>query len=180
RVFQDDIPLKNKKRKSQETAVDSTPTKLTTPTERNTSDENLNPISWMNGALPLWFKTAQTKYFALHENPETDSDLLKALYWRILNLANYKELKSFLCQSDIKDIAAVFSASLKAATPKVQSNAETVLQALEELLADELIEISRTVILNGCLYVSVPYLEELKSFLKPQDIKFVRDIFSKS
>ncbi|KAJ3226122.1 hypothetical protein HDU78_010453 [Chytriomyces hyalinus] len=85
----------------------------------------------------------------------------RALYWHILNLANYNELRLFLKQSEIEDIDVVFSASLKTATSKVKLNAEVVLQALEELLADELIEISRTVALNG----PVGGLRKLASFI---------------
>ncbi|KAJ3229591.1 hypothetical protein HDU81_005224 [Chytriomyces hyalinus] len=108
-------------------------------------------ITWHAGEPPSWFQAARTKYFELRQRREFEESISsKALYWRIIDLTNFSELKSYLKPIEIKAVRDLFSLSVPNLSDfKVFSNAEYVLSALEEISPYQVIEVCKVVRLTG-------------------------------
>ncbi|KAJ3230427.1 hypothetical protein HDU78_008318 [Chytriomyces hyalinus] len=122
--------------------------------DRDQSEEEIeddDELIWPSDDPPKFFKAAKKKLLELRKLRKTDESVAyTALYWKIIDLNQLEELKSFLKPRDIKFVRDIFSKSLENfSTPKCVSNAENVIRALEKLQTQELEEVCRVMILNG-------------------------------
>ncbi|KAJ3255904.1 hypothetical protein HDU77_003480, partial [Chytriomyces hyalinus] len=82
-----------------------------------TNNEDVNMVTWMDGSPPSWFEVTKQKYLHLRMDRETDETVaMNSLYWRIIDLLDFKELKAYLSPAEIKDVTDIFSESLASFT----------------------------------------------------------------
>ncbi|KAJ3378653.1 hypothetical protein HDU80_002736 [Chytriomyces hyalinus] len=117
-----------------------------------TYDDNATVVTWTGSNPPSWFIAAQQKYLDLRKDRELDENVaMKSLYWRIIDVSNPEELKTYLDPNQIKDITDLFFTSL-AACSNVDDNmkpANCVLRGFELIHPTHLTVVCGVAALNG-------------------------------
>ncbi|KAJ3237012.1 hypothetical protein HDU78_004305 [Chytriomyces hyalinus] len=138
--FLDSVAAQPLLKRVQQTAVEDTTTQLVDTD--TTNDEDVNVVTWTDGSPPSWFELTKQKYLHLRMDRETDETVtMNSLYWHIIDLSDFKELKAYLSPAEIKDVTDIFSESLASFTKPENVKAQ--------ISSAQMIEVCQALIVKG-------------------------------